>query len=1142
MRLRHLVTRGAALVALASTPFLLGPGARGAAPPVDSTCNTVAAPSSFTSGTLDAFTPTRAGVTWDSLDSSLRLDTSGGIFNSTSLGTTDLIVYTCAADFDGDGWTDFVGASENPEFIRFYKNRTYENPAPDWTDPTAFRTPKFVMTTEIQAPVARSASRGSMICGDFNNDGFQDFLYTRIEAETGIPNRANHYRGKGDGTFQAPKPFVASLSTLQRTTWPSTNAAAYDYNGDSHLDLIWGAGTPLATDMVTLGGDVMVLLNDGNNDFKFAYSGGDLVSDALFNFRGPVAVAFQDFTGDGIPDLLAGGPSTNKLALYPGLLGGGVDPAFQSIPFNGGACVLLAADFSGDGRPDFMIGTDNFNWPLTTGFLTTGHEGGKLYYYLNDGDSQPFSGGPTQQLTNHVSAPDSHVAGALYDYDTGFLFDYDHDPDSTLDVMIADGNNANTFYVFANRKLAQYVNCGTVASGVLDLGPLASVEMTVTEVRLDPSVILGGGTVTWEASNDNGLSWQTATPCVDDPTEVCATFPTTVGNQIRWRATLCSNAFRTSTPRITSVDMEFTYVTAENHFRSGPIARDGMIYVGATRQPGDAGHFFGIADDTGTTLWDAGPKLTALPAAQRNMYTVSSTGVRQDFSTASATDASFRATINVPDATSATTLVDWQQSARFGLSTPGVLGGIENSTAALLTPPQAPYWYVYTATSAAERTAIDAYITANQNRPQLVFVGAKDGALHAFRTNPAASGDASNGTEAWAFIPYDVAQRMEADRVAGLTPQAYPDGSPTLASAKIGGAWRTVLVSGEGNGGHSVYALDVDDTIDQVSGTVNGPTPLWRFTDPNMGKTYSKPAVIRTKVATVETWLAVFASGKDVGDKGDTVYAVDMTTGAEVWRFEINDTNCYVATDITASDTNDEPGTSKDGFIDRLFFADTKGRVWKVDPATGLPVSSTVSVGLAVPALFSTDVTPGALGEERAIAGTIAAAEDQSGRTALYFGTGGTEETPNSAQNMFFAVYADTGEVRSTIIPAPGVKYYGGVAFNDGQLVFSDGTDLSGLGLCAPTAGEVVAVDANTFAVLFTIPIGSKIMAPIYIQNGEFYTINMRGELVTSPYVPPAGGGGPPPPPPPGMPPGSSGGGTTVLEQPFTLLQWRQEL
>jgi hypothetical protein len=285
-----------------------------------------------------------------------------------------------------------------------------------------------------------------------------------------------------------------------------------------------------------------------------------------------------------------------------------------------------------------------------------------------------------------------------------------------------------------------------------------------------------------------------------------------------------------------------------------------------------------------------------------------------------------------------------------------------------------------------------------------------------------------------------------------------------------------------------------------------------------------------------------------------------------LWRFDLNDTNTYISTDITASETDDESGTAIDGFIDRVFFADNKGRIWKLDPAnydainhTIAPVGSNVDVGLGMPALFSTRVTTNGLGQDRAIAGTLTAATDASNRLALYFGTGGTEDTPANVQNAFYAVYADTGEIRSALDQnsgiAIGVKFYGGVVFNNGQLVFTSGQDLSGLGLCAPTAGSVTAIDANTFALQFEAVAQSKIVAPLYAQQGEIYTVTITGKLMASQFVgsqggtAPGGGGGSggptmgsPPPGGGGDISGTGGGGTSTgtLTNPFKILGWRQ--
>jgi Tfp pilus tip-associated adhesin PilY1 len=422
--------------------------------------------------------------------------------------------------------------------------------------------------------------------------------------------------------------------------------------------------------------------------------------------------------------------------------------------------------------------------------------------------------------------------------------------------------------------------------------------------------------------------------------------------------------------------------------------------------------------------------------------------------------------------------------------------------------------------------------------------------LHAFYTNPADATDAKNGQEAWAFVPYDVAQRMLGDKTTGAV-TAYPDGSPTLVNAKVYANWRSVVLMSEASGGRSIFALDVTDTI--RDGTVVGPTPLWQFSDPAMGGTYSKPTVVRTKVANAETWMAIFASGPGAVGQGGVVYALDLSSGALLWKFDIGDPTAYVATDITSAETDDEASTSVDGYIDRVFFADNKGRVWKIDPSAAVhgvmgSIDSTVDVGLPHKALFATKVTPGALGQERAIAGTLTSAVDGSNRLVLYFGTGGTEDTPAAAQNAFYAVYADTGAVRSKLDAstglAAGVKFYGGVVYQSGQIVFTQGQDLSGLGLCAPTAGSIVAIDANTFAQQFATNTNSKIVAPVFAQNGEIYTVTLKGSLMASSFSGSTGSASQT-----GSGTGSvdSTGGTTApptdngtATGPFTILSWRQ--
>ncbi len=1121
--------------------FWLWPGHRsGAQQVIDPSCTTAAAPQAKSGTSLDQFATTKDGVLYDASGSKLLLQRTAGTFTNTTLGITASIFSGCAGDFDNDGWTDFVATGSGSfDYIKWFKNETYTSPMPvDWTNPLDIRAPNFVDMGNVEN-ASGLYNAAVMGCADIDGDGNQDFVYLRcLTGALCIPTRYDIFLGNGNGTFKTPYPLTSTIALLGYVGWTSNSIGFVDYNKDGHLDMVMGQNGLLSV------GRVVVLLSDGATPPHFDTE-VDLLTNQSYGTRGPVAVGVGDYNLDGVPDIVVGGPATTKLFMYPGLLGGGLGtPEDLNVAgWGGGATTILSGDFTQSGKTSIIVGTDGNN------FLP----GGRAYFYQGDGTATPFASGIKQTIIT-----------ASPDFDLGWAFDYDHDPDGTLDFMIADGNNSGAYYLFANRTQQVYVDCGTVVTDLVDVGSLASTESTVTSVRMTPdppAQAANDGTVSFEASNDDGATWHVATPCPDDATKFCVNFTTSAGSKIRWRVTMCSNTSANSTytantrsPVLYSITTDYTFVTAQNHFRAGPIAKDGLIYVGAFRMPGNAGHVFAVDDETGTTVWDAADKLDATSPANRKVFTIAGDGTRLDFASGSASDPKMQATLLAPDQTTAQAVIDWYFSPRFGLLDPKhVLGAVENSTPALLSPPTAPYWYVYSQTSDTERAAIDTYISSLASRPQLLFIGARDGALHAFHTNPSDASDSSNGTEAWAFIPYDVAQRMLGDKTSGGDNSAYVDGSPTLVSAKIGGAWKTVLIEGESNGGRAIFALDVTDTVSGAG--VSGPTPLWRFQDANMGRTYSKATVIRTQVGGSEVWMAVFASGPGyLTDVGDTVYAVDLTTGALLWRFDLNDTNTYISTDITASETDDEAGTAIDGFIDRVFFADNKGRIWKLDPGnydavthTIAPVGSTVDVGLGMPALFSTRLTTGGLGEDRAIAGTLTAATDATNRLTLYFGTGGTEDTPPNVQNAFYGVYADTGAIRSALDGssgiAIGVKFYGGVVYNNGQLVFTSGQDLSGLGLCAPTAGTVVAIDANTFAVQFETVATSKIVAPIYAQQGEIYTVTITGQLMASQYVPPPGGTG-------GSGGGGGGGGgggsggvggdKGTFTTPFQVLGWRQ--
>lgn len=1208
MRTKTLLASSLWIAALVGGAFVLDGRSFGSS--ADSTCNVAVAPTTVSGSTLDTFTPTKNGIVYNSGSAQLEVSHSTGLQAATPLGVADTFVLACAGDFDGDGWTDFVASADGADkAIRWYKNQTYENPAPgcaaggtaaapdcagaDWNLMT-IRTPKFVR----QAPNidtrfgSGGAIRGGIACGDINNDGKPDFVHVTCDAAPDFCTDPVVTAYLNTGNPAAPFSTAASFkyaplasttrATMGRVTW-AHQFILYDYNGDGWLDMVWGAGSAAASgtysQMASNGGLVRVYPSNGvgpKPTFSTTYldliDGNSTQAGQGFNWSGPVSLQIVDFNGDGTKELLATGVSANIARLYPLPV---VPTNFQTLSTSGEQ-VALAGDYNGDGKTDLIFGTDNWNAPAATGgpnySSSTMHQGGVATYWRNNGTATPFSSGLTQTLSTHQ---DPHSLGNRFDFDLGFQLDYDHDPNHTLDPLVADGNHAGTFYLYPVRTLSTYASCGTVDSDVLTLDPsIANAEATVTQVRLDPSPDSqpSGTSITWYASNDGGNTWVAATTCTTPvgTTDVCATFSTSSGKQIRWRAVMCSNATHTQTPTISSVSTSFAYVTAQNHFRSGPIAKGGIIYQGAYREPGAAGHFFAIDDASGSILWDTADKLDAQGDGGRTIYTASTTNALLAFTTGNAGTAALQSTLSVGTTAQAQAVIGWTRAAKWGFTSPyHLLGGVEGSTAALLDKPAKPYWYGFSNTSATERTLIDSYITANQNNQNLLFFGAKDGMLHAVYTNPTNSSDPLNGKEAWAFVPTNVAQRLLTDCTAAnggtcaanptqpATFTAFVDGSPTLASGKINGAWKTILVAGLGAGGKAVYALDVTQTISPSTGAIVGPTPLWSFTDANMGLTVSKPTVIRVNDAGTERWLAVFASGPPpVGlDIGDSLYAVDLYTGALVWRFDLNDTGVYFSTAVVAAETDDagEPGSpTKDGYIDRIFIADSKGRVWKLDPGTHVGTSITpigsVNVGLAAgQALFSTRLTSGTVeGADRPITGGMAVAEDGNGNLVVYFGSGGLDDTtkaPDTAQYAFYGIYAKDGTIKAKYVPAPGVKFFGGVALTESQLIVNTSqiTGSGTLGLCTPSAGSILVFNKDTATTTFQSQFAitsvggtalGRLVSPIFVTGGSFYTATADGKIVTS--QPGTGaatgtGGG-----------GSGGSGSGVVNGSMSIKGWRQ--
>ena len=214
------------------------------------------------------------------------------------------------------------------------------------------------------------------------------------------------------------------------------------------------------------------------------------------------------------------------------------------------------------------------------------------------------------------------------------------------------------------------------------------------------------------------------------------------------------------------------------------------------------------------------------------------------------------------------------------------IGDIINSKPVVVDKP--PYFYPF-----------DSYYTFSYNmtREPMVYVGANDGALHAFRL--------SDGAEQWAFFPKSQHDKLN---MAGVDPlydrcerdychRYFIDGTPVVGDVfadfgKSYDEWRSVLVVGGREGSTAYFALDV--TSGNNFNHATDPTKfLWEFTDSDLGETWSDPSIRRVakNASTDQPWAVFFGSGyaeDDINQPSKTayLYGLEAHDAGYLWKDE----------------------------------------------------------------------------------------------------------------------------------------------------------------------------------------------------------------------------------------------------------------
>ncbi len=305
-----------------------------------------------------------------------------------------------------------------------------------------------------------------------------------------------------------------------------------------------------------------------------------------------------------------------------------------------------------------------------------------------------------------------------------------------------------------------------------------------------------------------------------------------------------------------------------------------------------------------------------------------------------------------------------------------VLGDIFHSRPAIVGPPNNFRYYLNNV-----HDYYSDFMAPHRFRRRISYAGSNDGLFHGFdagfydRDDGGTwddTYDLGTGVELFAHVPRAVMNRLYA-MTYGTEQQYMVDGMVAMGdvyidpSASGSPEWRTMAVYTLRRGGRGVVALDVTQpdpipsgggvpALSTLPGCTDGstagcngdyPTILWEFNtendtdengdlEPDLGWTWSEPVIARVKKDGGDDMFVVFFGGgwdrNHSGNVGTFLYGLDAATGAIIYKQNIG---TAVPGGLASLDEND------DGFVDRIYFGDTNGGLWRLD----LTAEATMTAG-----------------------------------------------------------------------------------------------------------------------------------------------------------------------------------------------------
>lgn len=314
-----------------------------------------------------------------------------------------------------------------------------------------------------------------------------------------------------------------------------------------------------------------------------------------------------------------------------------------------------------------------------------------------------------------------------------------------------------------------------------------------------------------------------------------------------------------------------------------------------------------------------------------------------------------------------------------------VLGDIVDSSSTWVGPPSKMAFSAYespatwrdklypTATMAENSTnTYDAFAQAEEQRLNVVYVGANDGMVHGFSagsydsTGTTYNSSTNTGNEVLAYMPVGALESIHSATNTQIDysntqygHNFFVDATPGTGDLYYNGNWHTWLVGGTGPGGAEIYALDVtnpsnftegnasslvigDWTQSTITCTNPSTSATSNCTDASgnsyLGNTYGTPQIRRLHNG---DWAVIFGNGlsSPSGDAGIFILTIGSSGTQTLY---------YLSTGVSGSNgiayvsPVDMDG---DHVVDYVYAGDLKGNVWRFDLTSNSPASWAVTPG-----------------------------------------------------------------------------------------------------------------------------------------------------------------------------------------------------